>query len=562
MVSDSPDTVENPVAPQTHGVGANFVFADNGLSPYWGMVDAFEPDLSDRDSLQEIVVDGFDETFSVGSSVYWRGKLADPNGDRDGGLYEYKLSLWSNDEPEAKGIDATFRAGYPDATHADTGDEIGGIPDDCPESIRVQVEASNVEPDNILVLLRALADAIGLDADYFRTPHSWSSVYKLETYIRVDRAVATRDLSGSDGTLEKLALFGNGDGRGSHTWDHEEITAAYESVALDPDTWSRLIPEQSLAKYLKVYQPDHVRDDPNGSDDDNDDPLVHHKLESRYWSDYSQDSLSWSAVDDHLSELRATALNALSWSDIDLSPDADHFIADEYFSPVPLQDDVDIVADPLDDVRDAEQLGARADLVDPDASVSEFDVLETVVSDGGPRHYQELSEIAGTSESTVYRAVDQFDRILEADDGEIRFTSENVRKSISEVLERFESAKNRAVSAIRKVANRERPLSRDLDDDGAEPTALEKWVNRHAVEARTRINDSLEFSFTDKLSRRELLEILRDGLQAAEISPLLTKEFERARVDYIDENGEPHRNLRVATRDGHQLRLLGVEPVD
>jgi hypothetical protein len=540
--------VENPVAPQTHGVGANLIFPEHGLDPYWGLVSVFEPDL--KNELD--TVDALGETFELEKSKYWQGKIADPNGDCDGGLYEYKLALWTDDGPSSKGADFTFRPGYPNAIHSDTGDEIDGLPDDCPESIRVSVEASNLDPDEILELLQELAIAIDLNSEYFEQPGDWSSVYKLETYLRVERALATEELSGPGALLEQLSRFGTGDGRGEHKWDHEEITGHYESVALDPDTWSALIPEQRLPKFLKCYQPEHVRS--AGNDDD---PLFHHKLESRYWSDFDGDSIQWSRIDESIQELRETTLSALHWCGVSVDADADHFVADEYFRAESLQEEIEIVENPLDSLAEEQTLDARADLIDPSASPTEFDVLE-LAADGGAKHYQELANQAGASESTVYRAVEQFDSILEADDGEIQFRNKHIRRTISDVLERFQSAKDRTVDALRRIANRATPLGKAHGDD---PSALEQWANAHAVEIRDRF-DTLEIEVSHRLSRRELLEIIRDGIQAAEQSPLLTKKFERADLHWIDTGGDPHRNWTPVRVDGSTKKILGIEPLD
>jgi len=548
MTAQSTTLVENPVAPQTHGVGANLIFPEHGLDPYWGLVSVFEPDL--KDEIEPI--DALGETYELDKSKYWRGKIADPNGDRDGGLYEYKLALWTDDGPSAKGADFTFRPGYPNATHSDTGEEIDGLPDDCPESIRVTVEASNLEPDEILTLLQKLADVIDLNPEYFSEPGDWSRVYKLETYLRVERAVAVEQFAGSGAILEDLARFGNGDGKGMHKWDHEDIDGYYEHVALDPSTWSDLIPEQTLAKYLKCYQPQHVRN--SGNDDD---PLFHHKLESRYWSDYETDSIKWSDVDDAVSELRETTLSMIHWAGVSVDADADHFVADEYFSPEPLQEELKLVDNPLNDLADAQELDARADLIDPNATPAEFDVLE-VATDGGPRHYEEIAAEVDVSKSTVYRAVEQFDSILQVDGGEVRFRNEHIRHVISDVVQRFQTAKDRTIDALRRLANRATPLSRGED---GEPSALERWASAHAVEIRNR-SDGLEIEFTRRLSRRDLLKIIRHGYRAAEASPLLTREFETADLHWIDADGDPHRCWRPVVHHGSTKKLLGVEPLD
>jgi hypothetical protein len=123
---------------QVHRLGANLLFDEHGLSPYWGLVSVFDPNLEG-----ETFVAGGEE-YCIDTANFWTGKLADPSGDIDGGLYEYKLGVWSTDDHGEQGADLTFRPGFPNATHVDSGEEIEGIPSDCPDSVRVQVEATNL----------------------------------------------------------------------------------------------------------------------------------------------------------------------------------------------------------------------------------------------------------------------------------------------------------------------------------------------------------------------------------------------------------------------------------
>jgi len=540
-----------PVRPEVHGLGANLLFEEHGLDPYWGLVSVFEPSL--KDDLQQIEVNG--ETFTLESSKYWRGKIADPNGDRESGLFEYSLGIWSDDGPGAKGADFTFRPGYPNAVHSETGESIGGLPDDCPESIRVQIEASNLDPEEAIELLRALADAIDLNPDYFETPGDWSSIYKLETYLRVKRAVAVEELSGSGALLEQLAAFGNGQGKGKHHWDHDDITGYYEHVALDPGTWSDLIPEQRLAKYLKCYQPEHVRDDSDG-----DDPLVHHKLETRYWSDYGQESLSWSDVDEHVSELRETLLTVLSWTGVSIAAEESHFVPDEYFDAAPLQesDELEIVPNPLDELREQTVGDARDQLVDPGATEAEFRVL-SAIADGGEKNYRYVASKADVAESTVYRAVEQFDDILSVSNGAVRFVDDHVRGIVSDVMDRFRQTRDSIERSVRRVADQCNPLSPRSD---GEPSALERWINRHGIRVKN-YHGELRLELDEPVSRKHLQEILRAGLSAAEQSPTLTKYFENGYIDWLDLDGDSHNDWLITNAiDPVTGRVMITGPVE
>jgi hypothetical protein len=125
--------------------------------------------------------------------------------------------------------------------------------------------------------------------------------------------------------------------------------------------------------------------------------------------------------------------------------------------------------------------------------------------------------------------------------------------TVSEIVERFEAARDATESALQAVADRARPLSRG--DDG-EPSALEQWINRHGIRA-TQTYDQLEFEVPQALSKYEMLQLVRAGLEAAERSPLLTEQFEDALFTWTDRD-EGRKSGYPAVVGG---RILGIEPV-
>jgi hypothetical protein len=528
---------------QVHRLAANLLFDAHGLSPYWGLVSVFDPDLEG-----ETVVAG--EEYAIETASYWQGKLADPSGDVDGGLYEYKLGLWSTDETGDKGADLTFRPGFPNAEHVDTGEEIEGIPSDCPESVRVQVEATNLSKLELYGLVQALADTIDLNPAYFAPDavHEWSSIYGLETYLRIERAMAEHQLVGAGGIFEEIARFSSGDGsKGEWKWDHEKTKGHYEAVALDPAAWSRLLDDHSMAKRIKCYQPKHPRQ--NGQDDD---PLYHHKLEAQYWAGYSSsESLDWHSYWDHVEELRETTLNVVNWAGISVRPDGP-FVADSYFEPEVADEPVEIVSNPIPELTEQQQLTTREQLLDPETTEGEFEVLRAMTDGGKQLHHSEAAECSGTSTSTVYRAVEQFDGILEVQNGTVQFVDDVVRSEVQGIVERLESAKDSALEAIRRTVDRATPLSAG---DRSEPSALEQWMNRHGIIPQETY-DGLELRLDRPVSRHKLEKILRAGRQAAEHSPTLTEHFENATIDWQDRDGDWHGNWQLVV-DGKILGPAG-----
>jgi len=530
---------------QVHRLAANLLFDAHGLSPYWGLVNVFDPDLEG----ETLVVSGDEYCFDTVS--YWQGKLDDPSGDIDGGLYEYKLGLWSTDEAGDKGADLTFRPGFPHAEHVDTGAEIEGIPSECPESVRVQVEATNLTKVELHALMQAVADAIDLNPEYFAPDavHEWSSIYGLETYLRIEKAEAERHLVGAGGIFEQIAQFSAGDGsKGEWKWDHEEATGHYEAVALDPGSWDRLLEGRDMPKRVKCYLPQHPR-----NEDSVDDPLAHHKLEAQYWAGYdSSESLAYHSYFDHVQELRETTLNVLSWAGVSVRPTGP-FVADAYFDPVQADEPAEIVPNPIPELTEQQQLTAREQLLDPETTSAEFEVLRAMTDGGQQLHHSEAAQRSDTSTSTVYRAVERFDDILTIENGVLQFVDDVVRTEIADIVERFEAAKESAYRAIRRTAEKVSPLSSESEG----PSALEQWLNRHGIIAQERY-DGLELRLDRPVSRHELEKMLRAGLLAAECSPMRTTHFETATIDWQDRDGNWHGNWQIVV-DG---KILGALPPD
>jgi len=536
---------KNPLAFQTHGLGAKLLFDSAELSPYWGLVSVFEPDHDE--TLEPF--DAVGETWEIAQSKYWEGQLAPPPGASvDGGMNEYQYRLEADDDWGDKDVTLQFRPGFPDAVNVHSGDPIGGIPDDCPESIRVQSISTNLEPHEVLDLLRAFAEHINLNPDYFAGLHEYSRAYQIERYARIDRTVAENHLTGAGGIIDQLADFASDQsGRGKYLWDHEDIQGHYQSVAFDPDTWSMFIPDQEFGKQWKCYHPKHVRHPKT------DDPLVDPKVEVSLSSEYDPDgNVSWDAIDSVISDLDAAAYNVLSWADVPVQPDeATWNSEDPYFEVEPADEPVTLHANPLPDLREATERHVEAELVRTDITPTDQQLFE-VLTDGGQQHYETLADRAETSTSAVYRLLDRLPSLLDSDNGIIGFADDVTRQKLSGIIEQVRETADWASDSLRRVVDRDAALSRSDDD---EPSPLEQWMNRHGIELVDRSTE-LHFRLRQRVSRYRLKEILRAGISAAEGSAILTSEVEDALIDWTDLDGEQHANWQIVV-DGEVLGPTG-----
>jgi hypothetical protein len=527
---------------EVHRIAGHVQFHEHGLKPYWGLVSCYEPEHED-------VHDGFEacgDHWDIIGSSHWNGKIADPQGRFDDGLLEYQYRLVVDDDVGDRDATLKFRPGYPEAEHVDTGDLIQGIPTELPECLRVQVETTNVDVNEVFPLLRAFFDAIGLNTEYVCQPHEWSRIYEFEGYIRVDRGAAEAHLTGDGGLLQDLAQFGSSEGdKGEYKWDHEDHQGHYEAVALDPGTWDMLIPNQQYAKRLKCYHPQHVR-----SEASDDDPLSHPKLEVQLWPDAQHESVSWDDARHLTREFQTAAANALQWSGVGLDADSGPFVEDAYHDVDWSDDEVDIYANPIPELEEKAVSRAQDQLLDPSITHTEFDVIEAL-ADGGPKHYDDLP----ASSSLVYRMAQRLG-IVEADNGTIRFPDQITRDRIKTLVERFQDVTAGLSKNLRDVAD---GLGR-LSGDGDDPSALERWMDAHGAVVAGHGRE-LHFEFPGRaFTEHEIVEILRAGYEAAQRSGFESK-YRSARVTYKERSGSVRKAWEIVKDRTTGPYVLGRWPL-
>jgi len=525
------------IEPHTHGVRAYLLWDQHGLSPYWGFVNAYEPEHADRDTTFRAL--GSD--WEIVSCSHWQGKIAPPeSADFDGGLYEYKIKLEDADTID-RDVVVTVKPGYPDATHVDTGDPIGGIPDGCPESIRVEVLSTNVEPDDVISVVQAYLDEIGVNPEYLSgEPHQNSRLTRLERHVRLDRDSAADKLAGRSGVIKKLAQFADrAPLRGEHKWDHREQTGKYEHVRLDAATWKMLLDrdEQELGYEVKTYHPDNVR---SSSVDPGTDPLRDPKLEVTYKKKWSREAVPWHERNRALAEVRTVLWNVLSWAGIDTDASNPVWTSDDYFTVRSVEvDGSEIVSTPLDALATAREEAVVDELATTSLSDEQRRVL-IALFDTESNHYRALADRAEVGTSTVYRLLDNFSDLLQSMRGQIRFADEIVRDRVGGVVERLQDMSDWGRNRVREATERVSAIQ-----DGA----LQNWVERYSIDI-LREAPKLELDLGEGLTREEAQKILRAGLNPfSSADSFDAGDLFGATVHYRDPEGV-HRICRARVRRG------------
>lgn len=544
------------IQPATHEVEADFTFAQNGLSPYWALTSL----LTTYDGHAEDVsfqVDG--EPWSI-EFYYQSGGIAPRPTDSVGGdtLYEPRLAL---EGPERRSINFHVRPRY-EGMETPDGDEISTPFDhiDAGEGISVRAAGSNVMihryPDLLRRAVHTLAENVGesISWSYFRDPHPMSNVQSFELYVRIRREVA-ESLIAADGPMNRAAtlLSTKRGAEGAYFFNNagpSGDTLGYRHrFLLHSDQAHELVTGHRFGKQIKSYHPEKPRDDPE-------DPLYHPKLGVLFSS--TKDHLGnptayWADVDELERELQETLVNLLSWSGIETRPDPTTFISDDAFSPVPAEEPVRLMDDPLPEIEaEQESLVVRTlnELTDSDEE------LLRVMADGGEMHVSEAAEETDRSLSTIYRALDRLEGVIQNENGALSWISEKFRQDLQAVIDTTEQA---IESGVRRLCQLLDMDPRQLKQQGS---AWQKWLNKWGGELLEKGDERLWLkisTITDRLRGSDcpiVDELVADALSAWLDSGGDIGHFMDGMISWTDRTGQQHEKpvTRVLNLDGTPKR--------
>ncbi|WP_276259917.1 hypothetical protein [Haloglomus litoreum] len=467
-----------------HEVKGHLVYTEHGASPYWLLGKLLIEGHGGYVGNLEVPVDG--ETWEVMLTDTDGGLAPREEDPVDEPLNEWQLKARGAGEHNRRKVTFEVKPRWSDMESWEGQDVNTPFDhDDGPdEGVAVHFQGSNIEPDAYPGLLwefvQGLAEAAGMQVSphYFAALHDWSSIYEYERYVRVRRGMAKKYIS-NDGIMRRLLML-CADERGSKAelkLDNEDVVGYNHRLILPRADAQRLIDGHTAGKQLKHYHPKHVRDsEDDGADED---PLYHPKVGALARKSLDGSAWSWSDRHDLGAELEESILNTLRWSGIPVRPDATTFIADDHFEPAATDRNVRLYDDPTPEVeaqQEALVVTALRQMTDADV-----DLVERLVEDGEGQDYRELADGAGHSVSTLYRALERMGDILRSDDGEIRFGSRKIAQEIRGIVESTEHH-------IRNAADRASQLV-TMNQQRAESSAFQQWLNEYAVEVLQRKDD-------------------------------------------------------------------------
>ena len=565
------------VGTQTHEVQTKLLFADetDKLSPYNALKAQFDTYLEDRKNTKEADnnpiwlhdVCGDDWVINDSKKPYWKGQIAAKGEDYET-YNEYQISIVAADEmveEQTREIVLQFRPSVPNAKKPD-GTDIQSMPDDLPYGVRVQAQSSNVELWEIVPLIQAVADKLGIRTSYFDSHkiHDWSKIVSLALYARIKREISEDKIVSPGKILDRLTGFGRArsGSRGMFKWDNEEIMGHYNAVTLDCGTWSKLMPGEKPGMRLKSY---HMKNPEKSTSSE----TSHPKLEVQFVPDHTDSGyVDWGDREQLQQQLDETLLNVLQWSGIDTSPQNDTFVSDAYFDPLnnARDHDIELIPDSIETIKSEEQDMAIAEITQAGLSQNEQQVAQKL-ADGGQMHYQTLADKADVSESTVYRTLEKIDGIVEKINGKISMSDEYVRDSLDSFFASVEKIADKASNTIDCIVS---GFPFDVDKD----SAFGKWAQQHVASVRDLMPKDApiqgiggdregwqEIVINKRVSRKEVKRILREGAVAALKTPGVSLEqFAKTDVVHTLEDGTESHYI-AGNKDVYgNVKIAGVRP--
>ena len=459
------------VATAPHECEGNLIYTEQGLSPYWTLAKLLTKGFDGYSGELETEIDG--ETWTVELAYQQSGIAPRLQDDIDSErLYEFRINTNGRDARKASFL---IQPRFTDMRHYESGDSISTPFDhiEADEGVNVRFSGSNLEPDVYRTLLPQFLQELAMAGDVYVNPeyftgsvHEMSNITTYERYVRIHRSKSPK-VVGQTGIMHRLFNL-CADERGSqieYRVDNQDIVGYNHRVLLPKQDAKRLFSNHQYGKQIKHYHPKHVRGEDSG------DPLYHPKLGVLLKKSLTGHSFAWSDCDAIRREIDETLINVLYWSDVQVQPDSTTYIPDDHFDAQEAKRSVRLASDPTPEMEARQEALLVTHL--RDLTESDTEVLETLVADGGVQRTAELEEKTGRGLSTIYRALDRLDGILQNDNGRVSFISKKIQQEIAGIVEQTES---QLESAADRVAN-----LFDIETQHAGNSAWQRWCAKYGA---------------------------------------------------------------------------------
>ncbi len=503
--------VVSHVATAPHECEGNLIFTENGLSPYWIVGKLLTSGFGGYSGEIETEIDGEKWTLTL---TYQKSGIAPRLEDSVGGdrLYEFRIGARGHGERKANFL---IQPRFVDMRHYETGETVSTPFDHIPEDegVNVRFSGSNLEPDEFLALLPQFVQVLALEGeiyvnpDYFTGPvHKMSNITTYERYVRLNRNWSQK-LVGRGGAMQRLLLLcaTEKDSKVEYRVDNEDVVGCNHRVVLPKEDARRLISGHRYGKQIKHYHPKHVRTK------DESDPLYHPKVGTLLKKSLTGHAFAWSDRKQLRREIDETLINLLYWSDVPVQADQTTYVPDTHFDVQETEEAVPLAADPTPEMEANQE--ALLVTVLRDLSESDVEVLERLVTDGGQQHPQELANKTERGISTIYRALERLQGIVQNDGASVSFASKKYEQEIAAIVESTEHQIENAADRAAKILN--------LETRQAASSAWQKWCQKYAAkitevtdDSRPTVRIETVLSRLKSSSNPHVQEVLREAVDA------------------------------------------------
>jgi hypothetical protein len=477
----------NFVTTAPHEFGANLVFEDMELRPYFAMRSCVQELNGGESDIGTFRHNSHSYTVSVG---YQDSGLAPRPEDEIQDVKEYRLSVKDKEAPERK---ADFLVQPRWHKMKTTEGESVSAPNIV--GVNVKTQGSNIEFEEYPKLLRKAAHVADVNPDYFRDMHPYTAVYDAARYVRIRRSKSGK-IHGQNGIIRRIGELTQEEGYTKMVFNDKNVRGYYYTVEFNSDGARRLL-DHRYAKEVKHY---HVKNPQNVEG-----ALQHPKLEASYQNSKDDHHVSWDNVEDLSRELEETLLNVLEWADLPTTGDGFHFVSDEYHEHNNEERERQIIENPLPELREKQEAIVVQKL--REMNDTDVDVLRSVVEDGNGKTAKELEEETGYHLSTVYRAVNRAEELVNSDNGKIVAASKYMARRLNDAVKEAERRAKDALDLSAKI------MEKSADELERRGGALKEWFDTYGVEMTDDPKDRLELQIGRK-NGRDIKEIMREGLRA------------------------------------------------
>ena len=403
------------------------------------------------------------------------------------------------------------------------------VPDGFGEGINVRVKGSNIAFERYEQLLKLSMTHLGINGRYFDDPHPYSNIQDAERYVRLHR-----DHSGPvharDGPLWALGHLLEDDRSGyrkivqnDDDENGQNLPGYYHTVTLGETRIREAFPDHRLPKEVKHY---YAREANNLPDDN---PLAHPKLGASLQVSRMDDdeTVRWRDVDRLRRELDQTVLSVLADAGLDVAPGHGNgpFYPDAYFSPEVSPDGPKPIKLDLTSVRQEQESVVIRQVADGLAP-TQWEALETLVTDGGQVSPAEIADQHGRHVESVRRALREMEDLVHREYSEVSLRSEYVAEMVHDAVSEARDATRRAVETVGSAMEAaERGMGETM-------SSFIAWAARHGVDVDDTRDARMILRFGPETD--DIATAIEQGLRVWEDAGMPPERYRSAQVRHPD----------------------------